>query len=730
MTETRKLELTKESSELFKSGIITEEDFEAIKNNLFSEAPHDYKEELSSFRTANELLEKELIDEHEYDKLKQILLRGEKTKALINTELLARAKTLYTNNCVSSEDYESIKDRLMFDSLPTPKELYESNFKNIESYHRLFEDGLLSEDEYANFRKTVVQGKKIADVKELNLLRDYLRLFNDGYITEDEHSRIRADILSSKKNNNYSRPSFIKDLYKLKEKGFVSEEEFNSFKSAFIEGSPLPNDESIKIIEKNSKYVETGLLNSEEFELVKDRAYGGADVLTDEKIQNITEYKKLYDDGTINEEEFCKFKKDILKIGTNKTYVVMDAEEIRNSKKKTRQFIIICCISVAILTAGVYVLAKMPVWKSEKAVNNLLNESTELLDNAEYETVMAETSQISNQYSDYLKEEDAMAVSSLYYYAEALDMLDLENGTNVADNPRNAIYSLEYASQYEVAQELTDFIERYDGDTGHISGVMTVDVKKYEKGNKTKVNEIEGVFFNNSNLDESNSIFSHTSANTRRMKSGANTSNGTTDSDGDSEEKEDEPKEEKYSCSCCLMQGFIKKNKSAGLSKDNITKVFKLSIDVNNTDAIDSTICKKYEAMFAEEESTDFIIKATDGSFEGKGTFDGGVINIDFGNGVTIKLPDRIYVPSSGSKSYSKKKDYSAGSDWEKYDSDSDGRINDKEFQDATGDYIDKYFEQNGTGGDLNAYDYNGNREMETHEFQDAVNDYMNKNGY
>lgn len=74
--------------------------------------------------------------------------------------------------------------------------------------------------------------------------------------------------------------------------------------------------------------------------------------------------------------------------------------------------------------------------------------------------------------------------------------------------------------------------------------------------------------------------------------------------------------------------------------------------------------------------------------------------------------------------------DYAPGSDWENYDSDNDGKINDNEFQDATGDYIDNYFEENGTNGDLNAYDYNGNREMENHEFQDAVNDYMDENGY
>lgn len=74
--------------------------------------------------------------------------------------------------------------------------------------------------------------------------------------------------------------------------------------------------------------------------------------------------------------------------------------------------------------------------------------------------------------------------------------------------------------------------------------------------------------------------------------------------------------------------------------------------------------------------------------------------------------------------------DYAPGSDWEKYDSDKDGKINDQEFQDATGDYIDEYFDENGTGGDLNAYDYNGNGEMEDKEFQDAVNDYMDENGY
>jgi len=74
--------------------------------------------------------------------------------------------------------------------------------------------------------------------------------------------------------------------------------------------------------------------------------------------------------------------------------------------------------------------------------------------------------------------------------------------------------------------------------------------------------------------------------------------------------------------------------------------------------------------------------------------------------------------------------DYAPGSDWEKYDANKDGKISDDEFQNATGDYIDNYFEENGTNGDLNAYDYNGNGEMEDKEFQDAVNDWMDDNGY
>lgn len=32
--------------------------------------------------------------------------------------------------------------------------------------------------------------------------------------------------------------------------------------------------------------------------------------------------------------------------------------------------------------------------------------------------------------------------------------------------------------------------------------------------------------------------------------------------------------------------------------------------------------------------------------------------------------------------------DYSEGSEWEEYDSDSDGQISDSEFQDATDDYM------------------------------------------
>ena len=75
-------------------------------------------------------------------------------------------------------------------------------------------------------------------------------------------------------------------------------------------------------------------------------------------------------------------------------------------------------------------------------------------------------------------------------------------------------------------------------------------------------------------------------------------------------------------------------------------------------------------------------------------------------------------------------KDYQSGSDWEKYDKDGDGKISDQEFQDATGDYIDDYYDDNGTDGDLNAYDYDGDGNLDEDEFQDATKDYMDENGY
>ena len=99
-------------------------------------------------------------------------------------------------------------------------------------------------------------------------------------------------------------------------------------------------------------------------------------------------------------------------------------------------------------------------------------------------------------------------------------------------------------------------------------------------------------------------------------------------------------------------------------------------------------------------------------------------------NGETGSYSEPISGSYNGGGSTNTDNDYAPGSDWEKYDKDGDGKINDQEFQDATGDYMDNYFDENGTNGDLNAYDYNGNGEMEDNEFQDAVNDYMNDNGY
>ena len=78
------------------------------------------------------------------------------------------------------------------------------------------------------------------------------------------------------------------------------------------------------------------------------------------------------------------------------------------------------------------------------------------------------------------------------------------------------------------------------------------------------------------------------------------------------------------------------------------------------------------------------------------------------------------------------------GSDWENYDYDHDGHISDEEWQDALGDYLDKYTNNinsntgcNSSGCTYNSnsawtsYDNNSDGRINDDEWQDALGDWL-----
>ena len=152
-------------------------------------------------------------------------------------------------------------------------------------------------------------------------------------------------------------------------------------------------------------------------------------------------------------------------------------------------------------------------------------------------------------------------------------------------------------------------------------------------------------------------------------------------------------------------------------------------------------VSSEYKAVFSSDQTDGIEVNGSeDTGVKGTATYKNGDFIVDFGKGVTLSVStaekETVSTGSSSqsstpSTSSSSSSDYSPGSDWEKYDSDSDGKISDKEFQDATNDYMDDYFNEIGDGGNnLDAYDYNNDGEMATDEFQDAVGDYMDSHGY
>ena len=437
----------------------------------------------------------------------------------------------------------------------------------------------------------------------------------------------------------------------------------------------------------------------------------------------------------MNEQERLDLKKESNNLLEE---VITASDDPKSTKKKNYKKIIIVVVIAAVALAGIGYLSTIPKKQAQSEVAEYIETYDEKLSSGDYIALSTESLDLQEKDEKYLSDEEKNELIIRSNYAIGLNELDFRQKIpTYQPDYYKAIEALNNTSDYGVSSTLGAFIEAYDNKTGSIEGTVAISPKKDKDADKeddtvSEINDsiITTTAFVGGTLPtrESSGASESASPDTYQKKygSGSETTN--------EENKEEEPIE--YPCTGDVYIGFDKISQSGSVSEGNIKTAYALKITLS--DQVEEIKCKEYEAIVYTEDKENFTITGIDDkNATAKGSFDGSTWTFDFGDGITatLKKPERQYSSNSSSSSKSSNssnssKDYSEGSEWENYDSDKDGKISDDEFQNATGDYIDKYFEENGTNGDLNAYDYNGNSEMENNEFQDAVKDYMDENGY
>lgn len=412
-----------------------------------------------------------------------------------------------------------------------------------------------------------------------------------------------------------------------------------------------------------------------------------------------------------------------------------------NKKPKRNRKIIIAAVCVIVLLVAIGTVSIITEKQAREAVTEYVETYEQKLSEGDYIALSNESVKLQEDKAEYLSEEEKNELIIRSNYAIGLNELDFRQKIPSSQpDYYNAMDALDNTNEYGVSSTLRIFIKNYEYYTGGIEGTLVVPAKK-DKGEEKDTDNVSDVVID--------SVFTTTAFASGRHASGSSGGIPTSGSNGASEtassgsyhkkyysgtEKTNQEKEEeklkKYPCTGDVYIGFDKVFTSGEISESNIKTAFALRISLS--DDVKEIACKEYEGIIYFDDKENFTLKGVDDTTASvKGSFNRGTWTLDFGDGIiaTLQKPESIY-SSSPSNSSSSKKDYSDGSDWENYDHDNDGHISDDEFQDATGDYIDDYFDTYGTDGDLNVYDYNGNGEMETKEFQDAVNDYMDENGY
>lgn len=739
MNELERLDLIKQGNSLLEDGVITAEEFESFKKTTLSESAVTPSLSFDDLKLIKGYLDKDLIDEEDFAKIKKSVFEGKKAAGPDVIASLEGVRKYAGEGVLSNDDYKVLKDMTLRYATMGKANLLSTQLEHLKDYYSFHKDRIIDEEDFNKYKNLLLNDKTISPADSLNILRKYKKLLDDGVISEDDYIGIKGKVLSHKTGTWMEETNDLLELNKALKNELISTAEYENIKNRFFSGKKIQKKDVFDTLAKYKALVDKGIISNEDYALFKNNILNAKPVKTVEDVEALAEYKKLLDQGVINKEDYDKYKQGVLPVGGS------DSQESADRKKKKKRNIIIAAVCAIIALVGIGFLSTLPERNAKKEVAEYMASYEEKIATGDYQAVNEETKSLLEKNEKYLSDEEKASMTSLADYALLLDQLDFKQTVPKEAPLYGEIIAFKDDYSYGIGNTLVDFVEDNFDNSGSIEGTVIVQPKKESESGDDKVSAVE-----------MNSIFTQT-ASTRRSASGSGkrssgsaTYNPNENSDSSSDEAEDKEKEEEkpkeYPCTGEVFLGFDKVDPDGLVSDSNIKKAYALHVSLGD-ELADVLTCRAFSGIIYEDELTEFnLLGDYDKSMTVKGSFDGNTWSLDFGNGITatLKKPQQTYTSgssgsygSSGSSgSSSSKKDYSEGSEWEQYDKDNDGRINDNEFQDATNDYMDDYFNNNSSnsdyspGSDWEQYDSNYDGKINDSEFQNAVGDWMDSNGY
>lgn len=700
MNEVDKVEIIKTGKKLLDNGCITEEDFTYIKNAIIT----NEKTTLTPLEELEKLKQKEsegVITSDDYESLKRELLAGKKIADSERIPCLPAFKESVNKGIINDDEFSDIKKDVLSADSKRDFKMLEKQLQNLEEYKRLVKDGILTEDQYEPFKKKVLQGKVISSNHGYGILYGYKQLLEEGMIDSDDFDAVRKLLVQGKHPSWVDDTSYLRKIYKYHQDGLISDDDYANNKAVFLSGKKPVSTDVLDKLYAYKDLVKDSIITESDYDDIRGNLMKSFPVKSAEELRSLEEYNGLREQGVITQEEYDSYKEGLLP----KPLEVVE-KGIKEEKKKTKKKYALGGLAAALILA-VLLLAfvVVPRLQAKKAFDEYIAAYDMLLDDGKYQDAENAANDILEKHEEFLNDSDKATLNSRINYASAIEMLNFTDGIpgQRVDIELARAY-LEGSDGYGISAELLRYLDdKEDTCDNDLYGTLYIDHSKYKETKAENDSVADGVSVQ---LDGSD-IFGNAVSNsvnetvdfvpTFSIRGSYNPNESRYNNDSSKEEEKKKPVINEYDCEGYITLGFREKSKGNGLNSDNIEKIIVLHAELKDSPE-EKDICTIYDAVFEADKSTEIEVSGSGAApVTGKGSLDGDSVKVDFGNGITLELSpsssssSSYGSSSSGSGSSSNNNDYSPGSEWENYDSDSDGQINDQEFQDAVGDYMDQH---------------------------------------